>query len=105
MPNFDLIEAYYDHCIKEFYRDFVSNLLVNLSKDDLEYYRKMAMDILGDLMQRKPEIEDVILSILINKLGDKAKKVQLHAMMVLCRVLKNHPQMAPVFIHETYLLL
>lgn len=91
VPNFDLIDAYYDHCIKELYRDFVSNLLVNLSRDDLEYYRKMALDILGDLIQRKPEIEDVILSILINKLGDNARKVQLHAMMVLCRVLKNHP--------------
>lgn len=56
-------------------------------------------------MQRKPEIEDVILSILINKLGDNSKKVQLHAVMVLCRVLKNHPQMAFVFIHETHLLL
>jgi len=54
----------------------------------------MALDIMGDLIQRKPEIEDVILSILINKLGDNSRKVQLHVMMVLCRVLKNHPQMA-----------
>lgn len=83
----------------------MSSILVDLSKDDLDYYRKMALDILGDLLQRKPEMEDTILQILINKLGDSSKKVQQHAMMVLCRVLKNHPQMAPVIIHETYLML
>lgn len=61
--------------MKEIYRDFVTNILVDLSKDDIEYYRKLALDILVDLMSKKPEIEEVILSILINKLGDSSKKI------------------------------
>jgi hypothetical protein len=61
--------------MKEIYRDYVTNLLVDLSKDDLDYYRKMALDILVDLISSKPEIEDIILGILINKLGDTSKKV------------------------------
>jgi hypothetical protein len=48
---------------------------VDLSKDDIEYYRKMALDMLVELMAKKPEIEEVILSILINKLGDSSKKI------------------------------
>ena len=61
--------------MKEIYRDFVTNILVDLSKDDIEYYRKLALDILVELMTKKPEIEEVILNILINKLGDSSKKI------------------------------
>jgi len=50
-------------------------VLVDLSKDDLEYYRKLALDILVDLISSKPEIEELILNVLINKLGDTSKKV------------------------------
>ena len=75
IANFELIDAYFGHCIKEIYRDYVTNLLVDLSKDDLDYYRKMALDILVDLISSKPEIEEIILGILINKLGDTSKKV------------------------------
>ena len=75
VPNFDLIESYQQHCIKEIYRDFVTNILVDLAKDDIEYYRKLALDILVELMTKKPEIEEVILNILINKLGDSSKKI------------------------------
>lgn len=75
MANFDLIDAYQQHCVKEIYRDFVTNILVDLSKDDIEYYRRLALDILVELMSKKPEIEEVILSLLINKLGDSSKKI------------------------------
>ena len=75
VANFDLIESYQQHCIKEIYRDFVTNILVDLAKDDIEYYRKLALDILVELMTKKPEIEEVILNILINKLGDSSKKI------------------------------
>ena len=75
IANFDLIEAYQQHCVKEIYRDFITNVLMDLSKDDIEYYRKMALDTLVELMSKKPEIEEVILGILINKLGDSSKKI------------------------------
>jgi ribosome biogenesis protein MAK21 len=75
VANFDLIDAYQQHCVKEIYRDFVTNILVDLSKDDIEYYRRLALDILVELMSKKPEIEEVILSLLINKLGDSSKKI------------------------------
>ena len=105
IPNFELIEAYYDHCIKELYREYIMEVLVRLSKDDLEYFRKLGMDILVDLISAKPEIEEVILGILINKLGDSSKKVQQHAISVMCKLLKNQKEMANVIIHETHMLL
>lgn len=86
-----MIDAYQQHCVKEIYRDFITAILVDLSKDDIEYYRKLALDIMVELMSKKPEIEEVILSILINKLGDSSKKIQGHTIQVLCKLLSNHP--------------
>lgn len=75
IPNFDLIDSYVDHGMKELYRDFVMEALVPMSKDDLEYFRKLALEIMADLISAKPEIEEVILGLLINKLGDGSRKV------------------------------
>ena len=58
-----------------------------------------------ELISSKPEIEEVILGILINKLGDLSKKVQQHTIGILCKLLKTHPEMATVIVHETNLLL
>lgn len=101
IPNFDLIDSYYDHCIKEIYRDYIMEVLVRLSSDDLDYFKKLSLDIMVELISSKPEIEEVILGILINKLGDSSKKVQQHAISVLCKLLKDQREMASVIIHET----
>ena len=74
--NADLTQAYFTHCLKELYRKFVTEILVSCSKDDLEYFRKLALDMLSHLLSKKCELDDVILGILINKLGDLSKKVQ-----------------------------
>jgi hypothetical protein len=50
IPNFDLIDAYYEHCIKEMYREYVNEIIVGFSKDDLEHFRKVGLDILIDLL-------------------------------------------------------
>lgn len=105
IPNFDLVESYFDHCIKEMYREFVTEILTGFAKDDLEYFRKVGLDVLVHLIQNKPEIEEVILTILINKLGDGSKKVQQHTIMVLCQLLRTQPVMAQVIMHETHMLL
>lgn len=79
--------------------------LVSCSKDDLEYFRKLALDLLSDMLSKKCELDDVILGILINKLGDLSKKVQQHSIKVLSRLIFNHPEMSLLIIHEINLLL
>ena len=46
-----------------------------LTHDDLEFYRKFGLNILEYCLENKPEMEEVILEIIINKLGDLSKKV------------------------------
>ena len=53
----------------------MTEILVQCSKDDLEYFRKLSLDLLADLISKKCELDDIILGILINKLGDLSKKV------------------------------
>ena len=83
----------------------MTEILVQCSKDDLEYFRKLSLDLLADLISKKCELDDIILGILINKLGDLSKKVQQHAIKCLTRLLYNHAELAPITIHETNLLL
>lgn len=56
--------------MKDYYNQFVTQVLQPLTHDDLEFYKKFALNVLEQLLERKPELEDLILSIIVNKLGD-----------------------------------
>lgn len=66
----ELMQAYYEHQIKEFYRDFIQNVLRQMTHDDMEFHKKFALTTLEVLLEGKPELEETILNIIINKLGD-----------------------------------
>jgi hypothetical protein len=46
-----------------------------MTHDDLEFYRKYALNCLEQLIEKKPEMEDIILGMIVNKLGDLSKKI------------------------------
>jgi len=46
-----------------------------MTHDDLEFYRKYSLNCLEQLIESKPEMEDTILQIIVNKLGDLSKKI------------------------------
>ena len=85
----NLVEAFYEHCLRELYRDFVDKVLVEMSKDDLEFYRKISLDVILHLLQNTQELKEILLGILVNKLGDSFKKVQQHSILLLTRLLKS----------------
>lgn len=66
----ELLQAYYEHCLKEIYKDFIQNVLESFTHDDLEFYRKFGITTLEALLSSKPEMEETILTIIVNKLGD-----------------------------------
>lgn len=51
------------------------DVLKPMTHDDLEFYKKYSLNVLELLLEKKPEMEDVILGIIVNKLGDLSKKV------------------------------
>jgi len=56
-------------------------------------------------LEKKPEMEEVILDIIINKLGDTSKKVQCHAIYLLLKLSQAHMEMTPVIVHSVTLFL
>ena len=99
------MQAYYEHCIKEIYRDYVTNVLVQMTHDDLEFYRKYSLNCLEELIESKPEMEEVILSAIVNKLGDVTKKISCHTIYLLIQLIKKHVTMAEVIVREVQLFI
>ena len=61
-PNHkELVQALYEHQLKEHYNDYLANVLKPLSHDDLEFYRKYSLNILEHCLEKKPEQEEQIL--------------------------------------------
>jgi ribosome biogenesis protein MAK21 len=101
----DLLQAYYEHCTKELYRDFINNVLEPITHDDLEFYRKYSLNCLQILISSKPEMEETILSIIVNKLGDQSKKIQCHTIYLLIQLMKAHFEMTEVIVREVSLFM
>jgi beta-xylosidase len=76
-----------------------------MTHDDLEFYRKFALNALQGCLEKKPEMEDVILEIIINKLGDSSKRVQCHTIYLLLKLSQAHIEMTEVIVHSVNLFL
>ena len=90
--------------MKELYSEYLS-VLKGLASDDLEFYRKFALNNLQGLLEKKPEQEEMILDILVNKLGDSSKKVQCHTIYLLLKLSQAHIEMTEVVVHAVSLFI
>ena len=78
----------------------MTDILEKLTHDELEFYRRYSLNTLEELIAGKPELEEIILSVIVNKLGDKSKKIQCHVIYLLIKLTKSHIEMAEVVIRE-----
>jgi ribosome biogenesis protein MAK21 len=69
-----LIEAFYEHRLKALYLHFIKKLEVG-THDPLKFVKENAIEMITDLLIGKPEQEGMLLSILVNKLGDSDKSI------------------------------
>ncbi|KAI9694311.1 MAG: hypothetical protein M1820_009035 [Bogoriella megaspora] len=61
--------------------------------DEVEFSRKRALTFVFELLKEKPEQEENLLRLLINKLGDKEKRVASRASYLLLQLQSAHPAM------------
>ena len=94
-----LIVYYVEDRIKTFYHEFVE-ALETLTKDNLEFLKQRAMKTSFSLLKSKPEQESRLLSILINKLGDPARKIASNVVYFLHSLLEEHPGMKSIVVQE-----
>jgi ribosome biogenesis protein MAK21 len=73
---------------------------LTLSQDTLPFIRTQAIGLIYVLLKQKPEQEQNLLRMLVNKLGDTEKTVASRASYHLLQLLQTHPAMKTVVVRE-----
>ncbi|KAF1831488.1 CBF-domain-containing protein [Decorospora gaudefroyi] len=91
-----IVWAFEDWLKKQYFE--MLKILETWSNDEVEYSRNRAVTYVWELLKEKPEQEENLLRLLINKLGDKEKKVASRASYLLLQLQITHPLMKNVII-------
>ncbi|KHN98556.1 CCAAT-box-binding transcription factor [Metarhizium album ARSEF 1941] len=92
-----LISWLYEDWLKETYFKIIQ-LLETWCYDEIEYSRMKAVDFVYGLLKEKPEQEANLLTLLVNKLGDRDRKISSRASYLLLQLQVSHPGMKPIII-------
>ncbi|XDG10561.1 hypothetical protein ABKA04_010176 [Annulohypoxylon sp. FPYF3050] len=94
-----LIAWIFEDWLKEAYFKMIQNLEV-WCDDEVEYARTKAIDLVYALLRDKPEQESNLLRLLVNKLGDRERKIASRASYLILQLLNSHPGMKQVVIRN-----
>ncbi|OSS45575.1 hypothetical protein B5807_09460 [Epicoccum nigrum] len=94
-----LIAWSYEDWLKKQYFEMLK-IIEGWTNDEVEYSRNRAVTFVWELLKEKPEQEENLLRLLINKLGDKEKKVSSRASYLLLQLQITHPLMKSVIINS-----
>jgi ribosome biogenesis protein MAK21 len=92
-----LISWAYEDWLKQTYFKLIQ-LLENWCSDEIEYSRTRARDFVYGLLKEKPEQESNLLRLLVNKLGDRDRKISSRASYLLLQLQNSHPGMKPFIV-------
>jgi len=88
---------YEDWLKSAFFR--IIQLLEVWCSDEIEYSRSRSLDFIFGLLRSKPEQEANLLRLLVNKLGDRERKIASRASYLILQLLDQHPGMKAVVIN------
>lgn len=92
-----LISWVYEDWLKDVYFKIIQ-LLEMWCSDEIEYSRTRALDFVYQLLKDKPEQESNLLRLLVNKLGDRDRKISSRASYLLLQLQNSHPGMKPIIL-------
>lgn len=93
-----LIMWVYEDWLKDSYFKIIQ-LLEQWCGDEIEYSRSRSIDFVYGLLRDKPEQEANLLRLLVNKLGDRERKIASRASYLLLQLLNVHPGMKSIMIN------
>ncbi|PNS19741.1 hypothetical protein CAC42_7708 [Sphaceloma murrayae] len=101
LPN-GLTEAHlivwaFEDWLKKQYFEFIK-VLETWCTDEVEYARSRAITYVWELLKDKPEQEENLLRLLVNKLGDTDRKIASRTSYLLLQLQVSHPAMKPIVI-------
>lgn len=87
----------YEDWLKDAFFRMLQQLEVWCS-DEIEYSRSRSLDFVFGLLRSKPEQEANLLRLLVNKLGDRERKIASRASYLLLQLLTTHPGMKTIVV-------
>ncbi|XP_013178634.1 PREDICTED: CCAAT/enhancer-binding protein zeta [Papilio xuthus] len=90
---------YFEDQLKELYGSYVE-ALNKFAHDSVEANKEKAVSSMSYLLMHHPEREKMLLTNIINKLGDPSQTVASKVIYHLCQLLFNHPNMKAVVLAE-----
>jgi len=99
-----LILWMFESRLKDHYSRFLA-ALQDMSHDTVSATKQKAIDSFWSLLASKPEQEKLLLSSLVNKLGDPDHKLAAHTAHLLTKLVDKHPNMKQVIVLEVERLL
>lgn len=94
-----LLLWYFEDWLKKYFFS-VLQILEMLSLDPLIYVRTQSLNLISTLLRDKPEQEQNLLRLLVNKLGDTDKAICSRASHHILQLLQTHPSMKSVIVTE-----
>ena len=98
IPDYVLIDAYIDDVIHKLYFSFLTSLENFLKEDNVISIKKQILNILQDMLKKKPEREEYLLDLLIYKLGDPKPEISNQAVLLLKNLQETHISMSIVLL-------
>ena len=95
LQEIHLVVWAYEDWLKRTYFEILQ-VLENWCSDEVEYARSRAITYVWELLKDKPEQEENLLRLLVNKLGDTDRKIASRASYLLLQLENTHPAMKPV---------
>jgi len=93
-----LIYWAYEDWLKKAYFDMLK-VLESWCNDEIEYTQNRALTFVSELLKEKPEQEENLLRLIVNKLGDTNKKIASKASHLLLQLQVTHPAMKEIVIN------
>ncbi|CAH1642423.1 unnamed protein product [Spodoptera littoralis] len=90
---------YFEDQLKELYGSYVE-ALNKFAHDSVEANKEKAVSAMSYLLMHHPEREKMLLTNIINKLGDPSQSVASKVIYHLCQLLFNHPNMKAVVLAD-----
>lgn len=91
-----ILWAYEDWLKKQYFE--VLKLLERWGNDEIQYARMRSIGMVWELLKEKPEQEENLLRLLVNKLGDRDRKVAARTSHLLLQLQEAHPMMKNIII-------
>lgn len=87
----------YEDWLKRSYFEILK-ILESWCNDEVEFARMRAVTFVFELLKEKPEQEENLLRLLVNKLGDTSKKIASRASHLLLQLQELHPSMKAIIV-------